>query len=168
MRRSHALGCCEWCATVRCWATGKSGVGDATHGYDALTSGCHPSFWGGGGGANIRKEEGGGGRGSGTQKFVYQKWPNQIFPFVNFVFPHDGHFGLGGGASGSSYGSPPFPCQPGGGLCWAAFGWSPGKNCGKPSLMPNAEVCSGCDVQTLGHHCSSPPPGLPLHDSALT
>ena len=29
-----------------------------------------------------------------TQKFVYQKRPNKIFPTVNFVFSHDGHFGL--------------------------------------------------------------------------
>ena len=28
-------------------------------------------------------------------KFVYQKWPDQVFPFVNFVFSNDGHFGLG-------------------------------------------------------------------------
>ena len=36
------------------------------------------------------------GRGSGTQKIVYQNWPNQISPIVNFVFSHDGHFGLEG------------------------------------------------------------------------
>ena len=35
-----------------------------------------------------------GGGGDGTQNFVYQKWPNKIFPLVNFVFSHDGHFGL--------------------------------------------------------------------------
>ena len=28
-----------------------------------------------------------GGRGFGTQQFVYLKWPDQIFPVVNFVFP---------------------------------------------------------------------------------
>ena len=39
----------------------------------------------------------GGGGEARTQKFVYQKWPDQIFPFVNFIFSHDGHFGLGGG-----------------------------------------------------------------------
>ena len=33
----------------------------------------------------------------GTQKVVYQKWPNQIFPIVNFVFSHNGQLGLGGG-----------------------------------------------------------------------
>ena len=37
------------------------------------------------------------GGGSGTQKFVYQKWPDQIFPIAKFVFPHECHFGLGGG-----------------------------------------------------------------------
>ena len=49
-----------------------------------------------------------GGGGSGTPKFVYQKWPNQIFPIVNFVFSHDGHFGLGGGG-GLGEGVPPSP-----------------------------------------------------------
>ena len=44
--------------------------------------------------ADIRREEVGG---FWTRKFVYQKWPNRIFPTVNFVFSHDGHFGLGGG-----------------------------------------------------------------------
>ena len=39
---------------------------------------------------------------SGTQKFVYQKWPKKIFPIVNFVFSRDGHFGLGGGGPGGS------------------------------------------------------------------
>ena len=38
-----------------------------------------------------------GGGGPGAQKFVCQKWPDQIFPMVNFICPHDGHFGLGGG-----------------------------------------------------------------------
>ena len=33
------------------------------------------------------------------QKFVYQNWANKIFLIANFVFPHDGHFGLGGGGS---------------------------------------------------------------------
>ena len=37
------------------------------------------------------------GGGSGTQNFVYQKWPNQLFPTVNFGFSHEGPFGLGGG-----------------------------------------------------------------------
>ena len=47
---------------------------------------------------NIRREEGGGGGGaSGTQKFVYQKWPDKIFPIGSFGFPHDGQFGLGAG-----------------------------------------------------------------------
>ena len=27
---------------------------------------------------------------------VYQKWHDKIFPMVNFVFYHDGPFGLGG------------------------------------------------------------------------
>ena len=45
-------------------------------------------------------EQGGGGMGSGSQNFVYPKWPDQIFPFANFLFSHDGHFVLvGGGGS---------------------------------------------------------------------
>ena len=35
--------------------------------------------------------------GSGAQKFVYRKWPDHIFPVVNFVFSHCGHCGLEGG-----------------------------------------------------------------------
>ena len=34
---------------------------------------------------SIRRGEGGEG-GFGTQKFVYRKWPNPIFPMVSFVF----------------------------------------------------------------------------------
>ena len=48
----------------------------------------------------------GGGGGSGTQKLVYQKWPDQVFPFIKFVFSHCGHFGLGGGGS-TGGGTPP-------------------------------------------------------------
>ena len=43
--------------------------------------------------------------GDGTQKFVYHKRPNKKFPIVNFVFSHDGHFGLEGGG-GSTGGTP--------------------------------------------------------------
>ena len=51
---------------------------------------------------------GGGGGAPGTQKFVYQKWPNQIFPMVHIFFPHDGHFGLeGGGVRGGGVDPPP-------------------------------------------------------------
>ena len=59
-------------------------------------------------GCSTRKE-GGGGAGGGTQKFVYQKWPDQIVPMVNFLFSHNGHFGFGGGGvqGGSSYGHQP-------------------------------------------------------------
>ena len=46
--------------------------------------------------------------GSGSQKFVYQKWPDQIFPLVNFVFSDDGHFGAeGGGGPGRGTRPPP-------------------------------------------------------------
>ena len=50
------------------------------------------------------------GGGSGTQTFVYQEWPARIFPMVNFVCSHDGHFGLRGGGcpeGGVSRGNPP-------------------------------------------------------------
>ena len=43
--------------------------------------------------------ERGGGGASGTQKFVYQKWPDKIFPIVNFV--------PGGGGGGRGIPSPP-------------------------------------------------------------
>ena len=40
-------------------------------------------FSGGGVQGSIRRQEGGGG--SGTQKFVYQKWPNKIFLMINSI-----------------------------------------------------------------------------------
>ena len=58
-----------------------------------------------------------GGGGGGGQRFVYQKWPDQIFPTVNSVFSCDGPFGWGqggpagaweGGGGGSSDGVRPF------------------------------------------------------------
>ena len=48
-----------------------------------------------------------GGRGFWTQNLVYQKWPDQIFPIVHFVFSRDGHFGLGRGGGGFGGGVPP-------------------------------------------------------------
>ena len=62
----------------------------------------------GGGGAGLLLSRGGeGGRGFWTQNLVYQKWSNQIFPIVNFVFSHYGHFGLGRGGGGFGGGVPP-------------------------------------------------------------
>ena len=55
-----------------------------------------------------RGGEGGGGSGFWTQNLVYQKWPDQIFPVVNFVFSRDGHFGLGRGGRGLGEGPPPW------------------------------------------------------------
>ena len=49
----------------------------------------------------------GGRGGSGTQNFVYRKWPHQIFPTVNFVFSRDGPFGLGGGGGKGEVTPPP-------------------------------------------------------------
>ena len=61
-----------------------------------------------GGWAGLLLSRGGeGGRGFWTQNLVYQKWPDQIFPVVSFVFSHDGHFGLGRGGGGFGGGVPP-------------------------------------------------------------
>ena len=38
----------------------------------------------------------------GSQKFVYQKWPDQILPIVNFVLSPDGPFGLAVGGGGGT------------------------------------------------------------------
>ena len=46
-------------------------------------------------GGGDQKGEWGGGW-SGTQKFMYQRWPDKMFPIANFVCPHDDPFGLGG------------------------------------------------------------------------
>ena len=65
---------------------------------------------GGGGGGRASFEQGGeGGRGFWTENLVYQKWPDQIFPIVNFVFSRYGHFGLGRGGGGFGGGVPPPP-----------------------------------------------------------
>ena len=57
--------------------------------------------------ASFEQGGGKGGRGFWTQNLVYQKWPDQIFPIVNFVFSHYGHFGLGRGGGGFGGGVPP-------------------------------------------------------------
>ena len=52
----------------------------------------------------------GGGRGGGgvwDPTVGVRKWPDRMFPLVNFVFSHDGHFGLGGRGVGPGGGSPP-------------------------------------------------------------
>ena len=38
---------------------------------------------------------------------MYQKWPDQVIPTVNFIFWHDDHFGLGEGGGGSGGWQPP-------------------------------------------------------------
>ena len=63
--------------------------------------------------------------GGGTQTFAYQKWPDKIFPIVNFVVSYDGPVGLGEG--GGPKGLPPLlrwrtailmlPCQYGRPIC---------------------------------------------------
>ena len=57
------------------------------------------------------EHRGEGGRGFWTQNLVYPKWPDQIFPIVNFVFSDDGPFGLGrgGGGLGEVWGRGPPP-----------------------------------------------------------
>ena len=62
---------------------------------------------GGMGMGGIRK--GGGGDLGPNSLCTYLKWPNQIFPVVNFVFSHYGHFGLGGGGPGGGGNPPPPP-----------------------------------------------------------
>ena len=47
-----------------------------------------------------------GGGGSGTQKFVYQKWPESIIPFVNFNFSHHEIWIRGGGGGDPGGGGP--------------------------------------------------------------
>ena len=42
-------------------------------------------------------------------RFVNQKWPDQIFPHVNFMFTHDGHLGRGRGPKGGGGGLDPPP-----------------------------------------------------------
>ena len=58
-------------------------------------------LWRGRGGENgaAQIDERGGG-GSGTQKFVSQKWPKSIPPFVNFIVSHDVSWVHGGGVWG--------------------------------------------------------------------
>ena len=48
--------------------------------------------------------ERGGGGGSGTQRFVYQKWPLQIFAVLNFVFAKTVTL-VGGGSRGEGGGA---------------------------------------------------------------
>ena len=57
----------------------------------------------------IVRGEGGWRGGSGTQTFVYQKWPNKISPIVDFAFSLSSHFGLQGGrgVQGGGGGGPP-------------------------------------------------------------
>ena len=70
-------------------------------------------FWpAGGGGLSgvhqlwLREVLEGGEEGGGPIN-LYQKWPNQICPIVNFIFSHDGHFGLGPQKSGRTRHSAP-------------------------------------------------------------
>ena len=84
------------------------------------------------GGRDVFEERGGV---SGTQIFVYQKWPDKIFPMVNCVFSHDGHFVLEGGG-------------------WGGLGqgltWSPTHRSAPPSLQdPTGRPYPGVRSQGL-------------------
>ena len=67
------------------------------HREGAVNNGCEgmrrPSSRGLGSRALLKR-----GGGSGTQKVVYQKWPDQIFLIVSLVLSHDGPFGREGGS----------------------------------------------------------------------
>ena len=57
----------------------------------------------------LARPGGGGGLegGTGGSRFVYQKWPDKIFPVGIFVFFHNGHFGLEGGGGPAPPPPPP-------------------------------------------------------------
>ena len=69
---------------------------------------------------------------------MYQKWPDQIFPTVNFVFSHDGHFGLGRGGGGFGGGPPPWF------LIILKKPWAGGESDAAPAL------CAGAGASTVG------------------
>ena len=50
---------------------------------------------------------------SGTQKFVYQNWPDQIFPTLNFVLPPRRPLWSGGGGGPGGCRPPPPPMSHG-------------------------------------------------------
>ena len=58
-----------------------------------------------------------------------QKWPDQIFPTVNFVFSHDGHFGGWGGCT------PPPPVA----VLILAWGGYPGDSAISVSTIPSSQ-----------------------------
>ena len=113
----------------------------------------------------------GGAGGSGTQNFVYQKWPDQIFSIVNFVLSHDGHFGLKGGGGGSRGEYPPPPPMVYGhsntsrpdGCRLLHNGTASGTALPMGQLGPNGSECaSGCLNTGFG---ASPTPPRPCHAS---
>ena len=97
----------------------------------------------------------------GAQKCVYQKWPDQIFPTVNFVFSHDGHFGLGGGGGGTILGYPPncprLPPQLPSVTPPTAIGYPP--NC--PQLPPQLPSVTPPTAMGYPPNCHRLPPQLP-------
>ena len=81
-----STGCPGWAACSYVGRTDTRG-----HGHLQL------AIVGGGQGQGCIGRKKGGKRGCVTQKFVHPKWCDQIFPMVNFIVFHDGHFGLEGG-----------------------------------------------------------------------
>ena len=70
---SSAAGGAYWPIAIRCPSLGPfPSIGGGAH--RPLTSLCPSSSF--------------------FQNCVNQKWPNKIFPIVNFVFSHNGQFGL--------------------------------------------------------------------------
>ena len=84
-----------------------AGVADSRSTTNGSSGRAFNSGGGGGGAGLLLSRWGEGGRGFWTQNLVYQKWPDQIFPLVNFLFSRDGHFGLGRGGGGFGGGVPP-------------------------------------------------------------
>ena len=101
------------------WATGVLSVWGTRSDVGTPAQAPRPSRTGALGptGAYPRRYLGGrcGGRGSGTQTWAYQTWPDPIFPTVNFVSSPDDPFGLKGGVG----------CSRTGGGGEGGFGWDP-------------------------------------------
>ena len=91
----------------------------------------------------VSEERGGG---SGTQRRVYQNWPDQIFPMGNVGFSHFGHLGLGGGVHGGAPSPPPLP---------------------PPAVYGHSNTCLGSPLQLFtGFSCpATPSPGSYFHDT---
>ena len=90
------------------------------------------------------------GQGSGTQNFVYQKWPDPIFPIVNRFFPRWSLWSGGGG--GGQHEAMVWVCVV---WCVGVGGWGPRTVVGRSnvSLPTHANPCN--DSPPTAH-----PPGI--------